>query len=59
MIVNEKIQFEDKEIDDKVRRYGVRKIAKMLQISPSYITSVLNGYPISKSRYDEIIKIVK
>lgn len=51
--------LEDKNIDQQIREYGVRRLARDLEISPAYISRALNGLVImSEEVYRDIVKVL-
>jgi len=54
--VNRKI--EDKQIDEQLRSYGVRKAARAVSVPPSYLSHALNKQsPISEKTYKALSEL--
>ena len=57
MKITEKIFSEDKSINDKIRKFGIRKLSRKIGISPAYLCDLLNNRRcISKEKYLKIKK---
>lgn len=54
MIITAKHKYEDKSIDSKIRKYGINKLAKEVDVSNTYISLGLNGFPVSERVYLKI-----
>jgi len=58
MIITISSQKEDKEMDEKVRSYGVRSAAKSIGVSPAYLSAVVRGQnPISLDKYNSLVEL--
>lgn len=59
MIIRRTTIKEDKKIEEKIRKYGVSKLAFEMDVTPSYISRLINGVaPVTYERYQQILEII-